>query len=286
MLLLLECRFSQRSVSMMRNGLARKIVMGTMLAISPAAWAQDASAERLSYDVISVKPNTSGSGGMRIMVTPDGFAAENVSLHMLMSTAFQINSELIVGLPKWSDSDRFDVKAKVAEEDLPALKKMEPKDRIQIVQSIVAERFKVVVHREKREWPTYDLVVAKSGLKMKEAKPDDTYANGIKGPDGKGNGGMMRMGRGTMTGQGIPIENMTRALSSLTQRTVVDKTGLKENYDFELKWTPDDAPAGSTEENGESIFTAVQEQLGLRLDASKGMVETLIVDHVEKPSED
>jgi uncharacterized protein (TIGR03435 family) len=271
---------------MMMNGLAGKILMGTMLAMTAAAWAQDAPAKALAYDVISVKPDTSGGGGMRIMITPDGFQADNVSLKMMMQNAYQYNPELIFGLPKWADTDRFDVKAKVAEEDLPALKKMAPPERIKIVQNIVEERFKVKVHRETKELPTYDLVVAKGGLKIKEAVLDDNSPNAMKGPDGKNHGGMMRMGRGTLSGQGIPMESLIKMLSSVTQRTVIDKTGLKGNYDFELKWTPDDAPVGSTEENSGSIFTAVQEQLGLRLDASKGMVETLIVDHAEKPSED
>ena len=136
------------------------------------------------------------------------------------------------------------------------------------------------------EMPTYDLAIAKGGLKIKEAVLNANSPNAMKGPDGKSHGGMMRMGRGTLTGQGIPLDSLIKILSSVTQRTVVDKTGLKGIYDFELKWTPDDAPAGSADENSGSIFTALQEQLRLRLDKSKGMVETLIVDHAEKPSED
>jgi uncharacterized protein (TIGR03435 family) len=271
---------------MTMHGWTRKIAVGTMLAMASTAWSQDAPAKKLTYDVISVKPDTSGGGGMRIMITPDGFQADNVSLKMLMQTAYQYNQELIFGLPKWADTDRFDVKAKVAEEDLPGLKSMAPPDRIKIVQNIVEERFKVKVHRETKELPTYDLVIAKGGLKIKEAVLDENSPKAMKGPDGKVHGGMMRMGRGTLSGQGIPMETLIKMLSSVTQRTVVDKTGLKGTYDLELKWTPEDAPAGATEETGPSIFTAVQEQMGLRLDASKGMVETLIVDHAEKPSED
>jgi len=271
---------------MTTDGLARKIVVGAMLAMGPIAWAQTDAAKALTYDVISVKPNTSGGGGMRMMITPDGFQADNVSLKMMMQNAYQYNPELIFGLPKWADTDRFDVKAKVAEEDLPALKKMAPPDRIKIMQSVMEERFKVKVHRETKELPTYDLVIAKGGLKIKEAVLDENSPIAMKGPDGKAHGGMVTMGRGMLKAQVVPTETLIKMLSSVTQRTVVDKTGLKGSYNFELKWTPDDAPAGSTEENSGSIFTALQEQLGLRLDASKGMVETLMVDHVEKPSED
>ena len=271
---------------MTMHGLTQKIVVGTMLAMTPIAWPQDVPAKKLTYDVISVKPDTSGGGGMRMMVTPDGFQADNVSLKMMMQSAYQYNQELIFGLPKWAETDRFDVKAKVAEEDLPALKKMAPPDRIKIVQNVIEERFKVKVHRETKEMPTYDLVIAKGGLKIKEAVLDENSPNAMKGPDGKVHGGTMTLGRGMLKAQAVPTESLVKLLSSVTQRTVVDKTGLKGSYDFELKWTPDDAPAGSADENLGSIFTALQERLGLRLDAIKGMVETLIVDHAEKPSED
>jgi uncharacterized protein (TIGR03435 family) len=263
-----------------------KIVLGVTLLAAPIARAQGADQKALTYDVVSIKPNTSGTGGMSIRITPDGFQATNVSLHMLIANCYQMDPDRVSGLPKWGDSERFDVKAKVAESDLEALKKIVPKDRGKLLESIMTDRFKVVTYRETRELPVYDMTVAKSGLKMTEAKPGDTYPNGMKSPDGVGRGGMMRAGRGTMTAQGVPMKNLVSFLGANVQRPVIDKTGLTGVYDMELKWTPEDAPAGGTDETGPSIFTALQEQLGLRLDASKGMVETLIVDHAEKPSED
>ena len=97
-----------------------------------------------------------------------------------------------------------------------------------------------------KELPVYALVVAKNGPKLQEAKPGDTYPNGIKGPDGRalGHGGMMRMGPGQLTGQGVPMTFLVQQLSQQLGRTVLDQTGLKGNYDFTLKWTPDQSPAG------------------------------------------
>jgi len=134
---------------------------------------------------------------------------------------------------------------------------------------------------------------------MKEAKPGDTYPNGMKGPDGQSTGGMMMMtGRGKITGQGIPIEDLVNMLSSQRLgRPIFDKTGLTGNYDLELHWTPDDAPppmAGGAQggspgseaasDPGPSLFTALQEQLGLRLDPQKGPVDVVVIDHIEQPT--
>jgi uncharacterized protein (TIGR03435 family) len=148
--------------------------------------------------------------------------------------------------------------------------------------------------------PIYELVVAKSGSKLKESMPGDAHDNGIKGSNGPGRGGMMRMGRGQVSGQGIPAASLANLLSQQLQQTVIDKTELTGKYDFTLQWTPDEgsapmfkgteagpqrtdsAPADAT---GPSIFTAIQEQLGLKLQSAKGPVETLVIDHVEIPSE-
>jgi uncharacterized protein (TIGR03435 family) len=146
----------------------------------------------------------------------------------------------------------------------------------------------------------YALVVAKNGPKFQEAKVDATYPNGIKGPDGVARGGMMRMSSGELTAQGIPIANLVGTLSRQLGRKVVDKTGLTGNYDFTLHWTPDPGEAqpfkgpvggppgvdtAAPSDSGPSIFAALQEQLGLKLESQKGPVEIIVVDHVEKPSE-
>jgi uncharacterized protein (TIGR03435 family) len=252
-----------------------------------------------TFDVVSVKPNKSDSGMVRIMANPDGYSASNVSLKTLVQSAYGIREDLVSGAPSWADSARFDIDAKVAGSDVDALKKLSPEQRRLILQPLLADRFKLKAHTETKQLPVYELVLAKGGSKLKEAAAGDTYANGIKGPDGVGRGGMMRMGRGQLTAQGVPITSLTNTLSQQLHRTVIDKTGLTGKYDIELNWTPDQGsdpmfkgadgaqqrPDSAPDASGPSIFTALQEQLGLKLQSAKGPVETLVIDHVEMPSE-
>ena len=166
-----------------------------------------------------------------------------------------------------------------------------------MLQAQLADSFKLTIHRETKELPIYSLVVAKGGSKLQEAKPGDSYANGLKGPDGRPGGAhVMRMGRGELTAQGIGMNEIAHLLTPQTGRTVVDNTGLKGNYDFKLHWTPDQStpalggPGGgpdssTSSESGPSLFTAIQEQLGLKLEPGKAPVEILVIDHVERPSE-
>lgn len=252
------------------------------------------------FDVVSIKQDKSDSRMIRVMTKPDGYSATNISLKMLIASTYGIREDLISGVPNWADSTRYDIDAKVAGSDVDDLKKLTNEQRRSMLQPVLADRFKLKVHTETKQLPVYELVVAKGGSKLKEAKSGDTYANGIKGPDGVGRGGMMRMGRGQVTGQAIPIASLADILSRQLQKTVIDKTGLGGKYDFELNWTPEEGeggggpppPGGSPQKtepapdsSGPSIFTALQEQLGLRLQSTKGPVETLVVDHVEMPTE-
>jgi len=251
------------------------------------------------FDVVSVKPNKSGNGGMRTMFKPDGYSGTNVSAKLLIQMAYGIRQDLISGGPGWVESAGFDFDAKVAGPDVDALKKLSPEQRRSMLQSALAERFKLKVHTETKQLPVFKLFVAKGGSKLKEASPNDTYPNGIKGPDGTSRPGMMRMGPGQLTAQGVTMSSLVNTLSSQLQRTVIDKTGLTGKYDVELNWTPDQGsdpmfkgPDGSpqradiaADSSGASIFTALQEQLGLRLQSAKGPVETLVIDHVEMPPE-
>jgi uncharacterized protein (TIGR03435 family) len=251
------------------------------------------------FDVVSVKPNKSDGGGMRIMFNTDGYSATNVSAKLLIQVAYGIRQDLISGGPGWADTTRYDFDAKVAGPDVDALKKLSPEQRRSMLQPALADRFKLKVHNETKQLPVYELVVVKSGSKLKEATPGDKYANGFKGPNGAGGAGMMRMAPGQLTGQGIPIGTVVNMLAQQLHQTIIDKTGLTGKYDLELNWTPEQgsdpmfkAPDGSqhnteaaTDASGPSIFTAVQEQLGLKLQSTKGPVETLVIDHIEMPSE-
>jgi len=295
--------FSRRLVLLVAGslGAAASSVVGQTIATTVGATPPNATEDVKVpvFDVVSVKPNKSESGMVRIMAKPDGYSASNVSLKMLVQSAYGIREDLISGAPSWADSARFDIDAKVAGSDVDALKKLSPEQRRLILQPLLADRFKLKVHTETKQLPVYELVIAKSGSKLKEANPGDTYANGIKGPDGAGREGMMRMGRGQLTAQAVPMTSLANMLSQQLHRTVLDKTGLTGKYDLELNWTPDQGsdpmfkgPEGSQQRadpapdsSGPSIFTALQEQLGLKLQSAKGPVETLVIDHVEMPSE-
>ncbi len=280
------------------------LVAGLMAIAGPRVRGQEPSTATAdvklpAYDVVSIKPNKSGGGMVRAMYRPDGYSASNMSLKMLIQAAYGIREDLISGAPGWADSARYDVDAKVDGADVDALKKLSPEQRRLILQPLLADRFKLKVHTETKQLPVYELVVAKGGPKLKEATAGDTYANGIKGPDGVGRGGMVRMGRGQLTAQGVPMTSVVNMLSQQLHRTVIDKTGLAGKYDLELNWTPDDGegmgpplPGGGQphgdappEGSGPSIFTAIQEQLGLKLQSAKGPVDTLVIDHVEMPTE-
>jgi uncharacterized protein (TIGR03435 family) len=152
-------------------------------------------------------------------------------------------------------------------------------------QALFEDRLKLKVHFETREMPIFALVVAKGGLKMHEAKPGDTYANGLKGPDGKAfGGGSSMVGSGKMTAQGMSMDSLAAQLSGTTSHVVENKTGLTGVYDFTLQYADSDRP--SSDSTAPSIYTALEEQLGLKLESTKGPVQVLVIDHVERPTAD
>jgi uncharacterized protein (TIGR03435 family) len=252
-----------------------------------------------AFDVVSIKPNKSDSGMIRVMYKPDGYSATNISLKMFILGAYGLKEDQLSGLPSWADSARYDIDAKVAGPDVAELQKLKNDQRRLLLLPLLADRFKLTVHDETKVLPIYELVVAKNGSKLKEATPGDTYANGVKGPDGVGRAGMITMRPGQLTAQAVPVTSLVNLLSQQLHRTVVDKTGLTGKYDISLQWTQDDGSNpifkgtdGSQQRaepppdaSGPSIFTAVQEQLGLRLQSSKGPVQVVVIDHIEMPSE-
>jgi uncharacterized protein (TIGR03435 family) len=259
----------------------------------------------LGYDVASIKPNKSGDNRSMMMFTPDGLSATGGSLMMLMVSAYRVNPQQISGAPDWVKSEKYDIEAKIDPATADELRKLSEDQRIaatqHMLQMLLADRFKLRVRQETKELPIYALVVAKNGPKLQEAKPGDTYPNGMKGPDGKSGAGMMFGGREGFTAQAVSIADLVRHLSLQLGRTVIDKTGLAGKYDFTLKWAPDEtqssmfkgpesgppgpASAAFRDSSGPSLLTALEEQLGLKLESQKGPVGILVIDHVERPSE-
>jgi uncharacterized protein (TIGR03435 family) len=268
------------------------VVMATWLAVAMSMHAQVASVP--AFDAVSIKPNKAGDERMMVRQGPDRFAGTNITLKMLLRFAYDLKTEdQIVGLTGAADSGRFDVEAKMDADTVAALKKF-PKEEAgaqqrAMLRAMLADRFQLKVHHETKELSMYDLVIAKGGFKLKDADPNNSYANGIKGIDGQAHPGMMRMGMGELTAQAIPISNLANFLAQELHKQVMDKTGLTGKYDIQLKWAPEDMPAESHEATGAdsapSLFTALQEELGLRLESVRGPVDTIVVDHVEMPSE-
>jgi uncharacterized protein (TIGR03435 family) len=235
---------------------------------------RDAIAKPLAYDVVSVKPSQPGESNRWHRMTADGISM-GMSLKALIMSAYSIlRDDQISGLPGWAGSAQFDVEAKMDEDAAASLAKLpqseQSNQRRLMLQALLVDRFGLKVHHETRELPVYRLVIAKGGLKMQE-----TSANEIAG---------VSFGRGQYTARGVPISGLVMILSAWSGRLVVDKTGLTGHYDAKLQWTPDDA-AGQSQDSGPSLFTAIQEQLGLKLESSKEPVDTIVVDHVEGPSE-
>ena len=230
-----------------------------------------AGGRTFAYDVVSVHPCKLGSG-MSIQSHPDGFSARCTTLWGLMYNAYAVRpNDSIPGLPGWANSEQFDVEAKMDDATLASLKKLPPEQygeqRQRMLQAILVERFGLKTPQETREQPIYALVIAKGGPKL------------IAGEKAGGTS----WGGGRIETHGAPIERLAFTLSDVLGRVVVDKTGLTGKYDVELKWTPDEQQV--TADAGPTLFTAIQEQLGLKLEPAKGPVDTFVVDQVEKPTE-
>ena len=132
----------------------------------------------------AIKPDKSGTDMTMLRTTPVGFSAKNAPLKMIIQQAYGVDENQIIGAPKWLSSERYDIDAKVSSSDTDALRDLSPDQRRLMLQPLLAERFQLKVHRETRELPVLALVIEKGGPKLHEAKPGDTYPNGIKGFDG------------------------------------------------------------------------------------------------------
>jgi len=270
------------------------LIAAVWVTVALPVFGQSADAAAPAFDAVSIKPHDPNAQMTRIQVSPDRYSAQNVSLKSMITHAYSLKTEdQVLGLSGPVASARFDVEAKMDEETVAAFKKLslqEANEKRQLMlQAMLADRFKLKIHRESKELSMYALVIAKGGFKLKYADPNDTYPNGMKGPDGVSHSGMMMMRGDSLTGQGITIAALASQLSRQVHRIVEDKTGLKGKYDLSLQWSPDEIADTGKDVTGESakpsLFTALQEQLGLKLEPAKGPVDTVVVDHVEMPSE-
>lgn len=243
---------------------------------APVRVVKEAAAPAETFDVASVKPNTTGAGGFGYPGLGPGrqrFTAANLPLTALILLAYDVTPGQISGVPGSLDATGWDIEAKC---DHPMTKEQ----ALRMLQALLADRFKLAFHRETREQPVYALVVAKGGPKLRESSEESPVPVMRKTP----NGGFVY--------KGAPISTLTLVLSQQGGRFVIDKTQLKGRYDFTLEYErerPVRPGADGTEPvptpgRLPSVFNALQEQLGLKLESQKGPVEFLVVDHAEKPS--
>jgi uncharacterized protein (TIGR03435 family) len=250
------------------------------------------SAPPPTFEVASIKLNQTASNNASVGLRPGGlFVAENIPLRGLLEEAFRLKHPQLLGAPDWLTSERYDIRAKMDETAAAAMQKMsidQMKEQFaQTLQTLFMDRLKLAVHHETKELPVYVLVAARSGPKLKESGVPSESGPAPKGP-------MIRFDHGMLTATAAPLSMFIETLSNQTGRVVLDKTGLRGNYDFELHWTPDESqdqvfkgatPAPAADATGPTLFTALQEQLGLKLESQKSPLDVVVIDHIEKPSE-
>ena len=241
-----------------------------------------------AFEVASVRPNNSDDPPSLGLPPGGAVVATNVPLQNIIVNAYGVPPFRVVGAPDWIERERFDITAKP-----PA--GSDPGQVLLMMRALLAERFKLRVHRETSEQPIYALVVARTdgrlGPNLKPASTDCSAADKASGPlppsPDSPCAGLMGVGPtgGTIVSNGQPLRRLTSALSMAVSRTVIDGTGLEGPFDVRLRWSAD-VNVGPAQGDTPSIFTALLEQLGLKLEPGRGPVDVLVIDSVERPTPD
>lgn len=224
------------------------------------------------FEVASIKPSDP-MGHVAVHRSGYHLSTTSTSLLFLITWAYDVHSDLVFNQPDWLDSVRYDVVANGPQTGEPAKPRIpgQPSELQKMMQALLAERFKLSLHRETRELAVFTLIVAKGGPKVSLSPAPDV-----------GNQNPFRMpGSGRLVGTQVSTEMLAKFLSSQLDRSVQDETGLKGVFDFKLEWQPE-GPRSSEAPTLPSLFTALQEQLGLKLETRKTAVEVLVIDHIEK----
>ena len=260
----------------------------TVVICSVGAVASLAQQTTARFEVASVKPNNTDADPSMSVPPRGSVATVNVPLQNLIVNAYGIPAFRVLDAPEWIRRERFDISAKIPDEAAPG-------QVLSMLQSLLEERFKLRVHRETREQPIYAVVVARSdgrlGPRLKPSSADCATAaapsSAAASSPNTQCGALFGVGPagGRIISRGQPLGRVISAVSMAVSRGVVDRTGLQGPFDVELEWSSD-VNAGATNGNTPSIFTALQEQLGLRLEPSRGPVEVLVIDSVERPTPD
>jgi uncharacterized protein (TIGR03435 family) len=322
----------KRIANIMNKSIVRKLNFGKKLLLSVAGVAtlalpivfglakpahsqspsssQDMGAKTFSftrgYQQVSVTPGETGNGIIqnRILFKPDSLMTKNQTLQELLKLAYGVQASQISGGPDWLATASFNIEAKLDDATVAGLKTLSPEqqkmERDLMFQNLLADQFKVALHRESRLLPGYALVIAQNGPKVQPSKPGDTYPNGIKGFDGlPGGPHKFAFDSNGLTVQALSMSFVANSLAMHLGEPVVDRTGLTGDYDFKLKFSPaagmtvhkdeqsgtktTTIPVSSISAHNAALVAAVEEQLGLKLDPQTVPLPVLVIDRAEKP---
>jgi bla regulator protein blaR1 len=280
------------------------VVVAAAIASAPRSSAQSAPdpSVPIYFEAASVKPNRNSDPGGSVRRQPGGrFNAVNMPVRALAIFAYQIQAFQLVGGPAWAGTDRFDIVAKLAADPPPVAPGAGPDHMMLATRTLLADRFKLVVRRETRQMDIYALVRARPGGALGPALRQSTSDCSPAAVTAARRGGPQspqvfcggRMGPGRIQLGAAPLSQFANGLSGQVGRIVVDRTGLTGNWDFEITFAADPPRGGSAgaetppvDTGAASLFTAIQEQLGLKLEPMKGPVEVLVIDSVQQPTAD
>jgi len=249
------------------------------------------TAPSLHFDVASIRPTDPNTRGWRLNFTLDGLDAQRATLRMLIKEAYSAYEDgRILGGPSWLDADHFDIRARLDPAAISTYKDLTLAQRREMLRVLLTERFQLAIHPEQRSFPAFALRIAKGGPKLQKSLEAESLFNGVKGYDAH----ITRSRRGLLEGKNFSMRDLAQDLEHPAQRFVVDETGLKDRYDFLLQWTPLDASGNpidisngtgdSPDESYPYLFTALEQELGLKLEPTKTMVEVFVIDHAQPPS--
>jgi uncharacterized protein (TIGR03435 family) len=230
-------------------------------------------------EVATIKPTKPDEQRFMLMFRGGRFQTTNVSLSKLLAFSYGVQEKQLVGLPPWAETDKYDIDAKPDMDGAPNKKQFQG-----MVQKLIADRFGLIFHHDKKELSVYVLSVAKTGAKLTKTESQE------------GHPGFGLRGLGAITVHDASMSDFAAMMQeTVMDRPVIDQTGLAGRYDFTLNWTPDDSqfggmaaklpPPADNTNPPPNLYTAIQEQIGLKLDATKAPTDVMVIDHVQKPSE-
>ena len=258
----------------------RNAAVAVMLMLHCAVFAQTKTPTH--FDVIAVKPHQAGDNRSLSRWTSSGYEMSNISLRNMIASSARVQTWLVSGLPPWAESARWDISAKITDSDVKPIDKLTFDERIALVDSILHDRFALVLHRETKVQPVFVMTVLPDGPKFKQSPPPPPGE-----PEPKFGRAMFLMNNGVAEARYLKMSGLAETLSRPLERTVVDRTGLTGEYDFKLKWRREDRPGdvdnGADSDAPPTIIEAVKEQLGLKMTADKAPVPTVVVDSIQQP---